>query len=149
MMRTAFWQLPLDELTGEEWEALCDGCGKCCLHKLEDADSGALLYTRIACQQLDSAALPVRCKVYAHRQRHVPECVQLRAADAPVQAFRWLPSSCAYRLRAEGQALPSWHPLLTGSHAALEAAGISVRGRVVSEAHVHPDGWDEHIVRWV
>lgn len=142
---TPFWEKPLEALDATEWDALCDGCGKCCLHKLEDEESGELAYTRIACRHLDTAQ--VRCRVYRSRLQRVPECVDLRREQA--EAFRWLPASCSYRLRADGKPLPNWHPLLTGDREAMVAAGVSVSGRVVSEDHVHPDGWWEHVVRWV
>lgn len=173
-MRPRFWELPLGELDTAEWEALCDGCGKCCLHKLEDEDTGELLYTRVACRFLDSGPAVrrktgrrdsrdspadvdsstqrsgqggVRCRVYATRHDRVPECVDLRQHGE--DAFRWLPKTCAYRLRAADQPLQRWHPLVAGNGAALQSAGVSVRGRVLSEEHVHPDSWDEHVVRWV
>ena len=106
-----FWETKaLAELTQAEWEALCDGCGKCCLHKLEDEDTGELFHTNVACRLLDLAT--GRCSRYADRFRWVPDCVQLTPAE--VRRARWLPATCAYQRRAEGQPLPDWHPLRTG-----------------------------------
>ncbi|MGQ9426668.1 YcgN family cysteine cluster protein [Gilvimarinus sp. F26214L] len=145
-MTDTFWQnKPLSRMSDAQWEALCDGCGKCCLHKLEDCDSGELVYTRVACRYLDADTC--RCRDYAHRKALVPDCVDLRGAEP--EAFEWLPASCAYRLLAEGQPLPEWHPLVSGSGDSVHEAGASVRGLVLSEDHVHPDGLEEHIVRWV
>ena len=143
---TDWWHTKsLDELNTEEWELLCDGCAKCCLHKLEHEDDGTLLYTRVHCRLLD--ADKCRCTDYSKRMVKVPSCMNLRGQD--VAALKWLPASCAYRLRAAGEPLPSWHPLVSGDPDAVHRAGASVRGRVVSEEFVHPDGYDEHIVHWV
>lgn len=140
-----WWEQPLTTLTTSQWEALCDGCGRCCLHKLEDAESGELHFTGVHCGYLDAHSC--RCTGYAQRSRLVPDCIALTPADTAAMA--WLPSTCAYRLRARGQPLPPWHPLLTGDPDSVHRAGISVRGRTISDEHVHPDGYDEHIVRWV
>lgn len=139
------WERPLESLSTSEWESLCDGCGRCCVHKLEDEDTGELFFTNIACRHLDSDN--VRCQVYAERSRRVPDCIDLRTAGQ--QAFAWLPSTCAYRRRAGGQPLPSWHPLLTGDGRAMAKAGVTVSGRVVDERQVHPDAWEDHVVRWI
>ncbi|MGE3298416.1 MAG: YcgN family cysteine cluster protein [Porticoccaceae bacterium] len=142
----SFWEdKTLAELDAGEWEALCDGCGRCCLLKLEDADSGEIAYTGIACRLLDIRRC--RCRDYARRQRRVPDCLMLNAVTVP--ATGWLPDTCAYRLRAEGKPLPAWHPLISGNPDSVHAAGISVRDRVVSEAFVHPDALADHVVRWV
>jgi hypothetical protein len=126
----AFWDdKPLDELTRDEWEALCDGCGKCCLHKLEDADTLELHFTNVACRLLDRQRC--RCSNYAERTRHVPDCLQLTAAALPT--IDWLPESCAYLRRARGQPLPAWHHLVSGDPEAIHRAGQSVRGWCVSE----------------
>lgn len=141
----AFWQhKSLAQMTTDEWESLCDGCGKCCLHKLEDEDSGELYFTRVACQLLTEKA---RCGDYPDRLKRVPDCLNVR--EMSVQQMAWLPSTCAYRLLTEGKELPGWHPLITGDAASVVAAGQSVCGRVISEQHVHPDSWQEHIVHWV
>jgi uncharacterized cysteine cluster protein YcgN (CxxCxxCC family) len=135
----------LAELNADEWEALCDGCAKCCLHKLEDEDSGEVFYTRVRCRYLDEASC--RCSDYPRRSVMVPNCIHLQADS--VQDLDWLPSTCAYRLRAHGEQLPNWHPLVSGDAATVHRAGISIRGRAVSDEFVHPDGFDEHIVQWV
>jgi uncharacterized cysteine cluster protein YcgN (CxxCxxCC family) len=135
----------LDQLSRSEWESLCDGCAKCCLHKLEDVDSGKLFFTNIRCRLLIEQTCC--CGDYANRATRVPDCVDLYTADRT--AFGGLPSTCAYRLRAENQPLPSWHPLVTGSSDSVHRARISIRGRTISEEYVHPDGFDEHIVHWV
>lgn len=136
---------PLAQLNAEEWEALCDGCAKCCLHKLEDEDDGEVFYTRVRCRLLDEKTC--RCGDYANRFAQVPSCTRLEQGN--IHEFDWLPDSCAYRVRARGERLAEWHPLVSGSTETVHRAGISVRGRSISEAHVHPDGYEEHIVHWV
>lgn len=141
-----FWERKtLTELDATEWESLCDGCGRCCLLKLEDADSGEIAYTGIACRLLDIRRC--RCRDYGHRQQHVSDCQVLN--PVVVSATGWLPDTCAYRLMAEGKPLPDWHPLISGDPDSVHAAGISVRDRVVSEEFVHPDALADHVVRWV
>ena len=139
-----WWQKPLGELNRQEWEALCDGCAKCCLHKLEDKDGGDVLYTRVRCRYLDESTC--QCLDYANRSRLVPDCVQLGPGN--LEGLTWLPSTCAYRLRSEGRELPAWHYLVSGSRDSVHAAGASVLGRTLSEEYVHPDGFEEHIVHW-
>ncbi|MGL4313371.1 MAG: YcgN family cysteine cluster protein [Sphingomonas sp.] len=125
-----FWETtPLEALDRAQWEALCDGCGKCCVHKLEDEDTGELLPTNVACRLLDRRE--GRCTDYRHRRALVPECVRLTPAS--VLTIDWLPSTCAYRLRAEGKPLPGWHYLVCGDREAVHRAGMSVRGWTVSE----------------
>jgi hypothetical protein len=124
-----FWEKPLQELSREEWEALCDGCGKCCLHKVEDEDSGEIIGTNIACRLLDRHSC--RCSNYKGRRAFVPDCVRLTSGT--VGALRWLPSTCAYRLRSEGKDLPDWHYLISGDRETVHEAGISVRGWTVAE----------------
>lgn len=141
-----FWERKsLGEMSIEEWESLCDGCAKCCLHKLEDEESGEILYTRVACRYLDQARC--RCTVYAERKRLVPECVKLEPGN--FDGLDWMPSTCAYRLLNEGKPLPLWHPLIAGDRKAMEAAGQSVTDKVLSEEYVHEEGYEEHVVRWV
>lgn len=128
-----FWEnADLTTLTTEQWEALCDGCGRCCLHKLEDEDSGELFYTNVACRLLDLDT--GRCTHYAQRWDWVPDCLAL--TPAVVQEINWLPSTCAYRLLAQGQTLPPWHPLRTGDAQSTQRAGMSVCGWALSESKV-------------
>ena len=141
-----FWKnRPLDDLNPQEWEALCDGCGRCCLVKLEDFDSDEVYFTNLACELLDTESC--RCQNYSQRFKAVSDCIQLSADN--IESINWLPASCAYRLRHEGEPLPEWHPLVSGSSESVREAGISVSGRVTSEVHVHPDSIEEHIVYWV
>ena len=132
-------------MTPGEWESLCDGCGKCCLHKLEDEDTGEVFYTDIACRYLDAHS--GRCSDYGRRLQNVPACLDLTADN--IARFHWLPTSCSYRLLSEGKPLPSWHPLITGSRLSVHQAGMSVRGRVVAELQVDEDDYEDHIVQWV
>ncbi|MCH7743947.1 MAG: YcgN family cysteine cluster protein [Proteobacteria bacterium] len=141
-----FWkEKSLAEMSRQEWESLCDGCARCCLHKLEDEDSGEVHYTSVACKYLDESTC--RCTSYQDRHSLVPDCVWL--TPDTVEAFRWLPTTCAYRLVAEGKDLAWWHPLVSGRAESVQEAGISVRGKCISEEHVHPDNFEENIIRWV
>lgn len=127
---TCFWEdTPLDKLDRAQWEALCDGCGKCCIHKLEDEETGELIPTNVACRLLDRGA--GRCSDYRHRHAYVSECVRLNARN--VHEIDWLPSTCAYRLRAAGEPLPEWHYLVCGDPEAVHRAGQSTRGWTISE----------------
>jgi len=129
-MKDQYWKRKsLAEMSPDEWEGLCDGCAVCCMHKLEDEDTGDIFYTDVACRLLDVNAC--RCTDYANRARQVADCLIL-SVDEP-QSFEWLPDSCAYRRLANKQELPAWHPLLTGDPNSVHDAGISVRGRAVSE----------------
>lgn len=142
-MTEKFWETKtLAQMTHTEWESLCDGCGKCCLHKLQDEDTGELAFTNAACRLLDRET--ARCSDYAHRRIKVPDCVRLTAKSAA--KFNWLPATCAYRLLAEGKPLFPWHHLVCGDPEAVHRAGISVRGRVVSEDKVID--LEDHIVAW-
>ncbi|MET3724892.1 putative cysteine cluster protein YcgN (CxxCxxCC family) [Sphingomonas trueperi] len=129
-MTIKFWEdLPLEALDRAQWEALCDGCGKCCLHKLEDEETGELFATNVACKLLDRRM--GMCKDYKHRRAYVPECVRLTTRN--VRDIEWLPTTCAYRLRANGEKLPDWHYLVSGDREAVHKAGESTRGWTISE----------------
>ena len=136
----AFWEKPLHELDRGEWEALCDGCGRCCLHKLEDEDSGELHATNVACKLLDRRS--GRCTDYSRRKLRVADCVTL--ARGNVGDIDWLPDTCAYRLRAAGEPLREWHYLVSGSRESVHAAGQSTRGWTVSEEDAGELEW--HVV---
>jgi uncharacterized cysteine cluster protein YcgN (CxxCxxCC family) len=138
--RGEFWELPLAALDREQWEALCDGCGKCCLHKVEDEDTGRIYFTNVACRLLDTAT--ARCKDYRNRRAFVPDCLRLTPDVAG--ELEWLPDSCAYRLRAQDKLLPQWHYLISGDRDAVHRAGASVVGKVISEDDAGPI--EDHIV---
>ena len=140
-----FWKTKsLFEMSHDEWESLCDGCGRCCLNKLEDIDSGELYFTNVACRLFDQQRC--KCTDYAHRATRVSECLVVKPGDA--QAYRDMPRTCAYRLLAEHKPLPDWHPLVSGSTESVHDANISVRGKVVSEEFIHPEQLEEHIIFW-
>lgn len=144
-IRPRFWELPLAELTATEWEMLCDGCGRCCVKKLEDEANGEVYFTRIICRFFDQRSS--RCRCYESRSSKVPDCLQVDTLDW--RKAHWVPATCAYRLRQEGKPLYDWHPLLAGNREQMEAADIAVAGRVITEDHVHPDSYEEHIIRWI
>lgn len=121
-----FWETtPLEAMSQDQWELLCDRCGRCCLEKLIDQRNGKVYYTSIACVLLDTATC--QCRNYRRRRRVVPECIRLTPAALP--DCRWLPRTCAYRLLLEGKSLPVWHPLVSGQPDSVHEAGISIRGR--------------------
>ncbi|MFS8035636.1 YcgN family cysteine cluster protein [Xanthobacter sp. AM11] len=141
-----FWRTtPLAAMTAQQWESLCDGCGRCCLVKLEDEDSGAIAYTDVACRLFDTATC--RCGDYERRSEHVEDCVRL--TPEAVATLSWLPPTCAYRLVAEGRDLPFWHPLVSGTAGSVAAAGISVGGKVSGlETQFGLFELVDHIVAW-
>ncbi|MFL2546415.1 MAG: YcgN family cysteine cluster protein [Candidatus Rariloculaceae bacterium] len=141
-----FWERKsLRDMTKPEWESLCDGCGRCCLHKLEDQDTGRVHYTDVACRLLDLESC--QCSNYPQRLEAVPDCVVLDPDD--LENLSWMPATCAYRRLAEGRGLASWHPLISGTRASVHRAGIAIGGRAVPEASVAPDDMEEHVIRWL
>lgn len=143
---TPFWRRKrLEDMSPEEWESLCDGCARCCLHKLQDEDTRQVRFTRVVCRLLDQESC--RCTDYPRRSQRVPDCVTLTPKN--IHQFDWLPRTCAYRRLAEGRDLAWWHPLVSGNPDTVQRAGISVRGRVLSEEFVAPDGLEEHVIRWI
>ncbi|MDQ2067387.1 YcgN family cysteine cluster protein [Xinfangfangia sp. CPCC 101601] len=143
-MREKFWEtVPLNKMTPAEWEALCDGCGKCCLNKLEFEDDGEVAYTSVACRLFDDATC--RCGDYANRRQFVPECVFLTPKTLAKSAY-WMPATCAYKLLYQGKTLPDWHPLVTGDPESTHSSGNSVRGQTVSELTVPEDDWEDYII---
>jgi uncharacterized protein len=138
-----FWSAKtLEEMTRSEWESLCDGCGRCCLVKLEDDETGEVHLTKLACRMLDQSTC--RCSDYPNRQTKMPDCVAIDPEK--VRRLVWLPESCAYRRLAEGRDLAWWHPLVSGSADTVHEAGISVRGWVRSEASVSPASYHRYII---
>lgn len=145
MTELPFWERKsLAELSGPEWESLCDGCGKCCLLKLEDEDTGEIAYTRLHCKLFDGESC--RCSDYENRFASVPDCVKLTPDN--LSTLRWMPESCAYRRVWEGKPLPDWHHLITGRRDSIHEAGQSVRGRTVSEDAVIEEDQMDWIVDW-
>ena len=140
-----FWEtVALGEMSQAQWESLCDGCGRCCLNKLEDWDTGEIHFTNVACTLFDGHSC--QCRDYENRFDSVPDCVKLEPKD--VGSYAWLPPTCAYRLLDEGKTLPSWHPLISGDPESVHRAGVSVRGRSISEDGLDPEDWEDHIVKW-
>ncbi len=143
-MRERFWEtVPFDQLDHDEWEALCDGCGKCCLNKLEDEDTQEVWLTRVACRLFDDSTC--RCGQYETRKQIVPECIVLTPAGIEGHMY-WLPRTCAYRLRYLGKPLPDWHPLVSGRAESVHEAGISMRGATVPEFDVPEDDWEDYLI---
>lgn len=142
--QTPFWKTkPLAEMSRSEWESLCDGCGRCCLNKLEDEDTGKFLYTRAACKLLDLGTC--RCTDYTNRAARVPDCVTLTAEN--VGSLGWLPRTCAYRLLDEGKPLPWWHPLVSGRRETVLEAGIAVSGGAYTEEGLSVEDLVDHLWR--
>ncbi|WP_121062864.1 YcgN family cysteine cluster protein [Chachezhania antarctica] len=139
-----FWEKKsLDRMNRDEWEALCDGCGKCCLNKLEDFETGEVALTRLACRLFDDSTC--RCSQYPIRHNFVPECIVLSPETIEQHAY-WLPRTCAYRLLHVGEPLPKWHPLLTGTAQSVHDAGISLQDRTIPEFDVDEDDWEDFII---
>jgi uncharacterized cysteine cluster protein YcgN (CxxCxxCC family) len=144
-LRRKFWEtVSLKDMSRPEWEALCDGCGKCCLNKLEDEDTGEVALTNVACRLLDDSTC--QCSQYPIRHNFVPECIVL-GPDNLDQNLYWMPETCAYKLLWTGQPLPEWHPLKTGDPNSVHAAGVSMRGRTVPEFEVADEDWEDHIIK--
>jgi uncharacterized cysteine cluster protein YcgN (CxxCxxCC family) len=145
MVDPNFWRRKsLPEMTEEEWESLCDGCGKCCLVKLEDEDTGEIAFTEAVCRLFDRERC--RCTRYAERDVLVPTCVRLTPGN--LARLSWMPSTCAYRLIAQGRELPWWHHLVSGDRDTIHQAGESVRGRCVSETEIPEEDLEDHVVTW-
>lgn len=143
-LKDRFWERkPLAKMSQKEWESLCDGCGKCCLNKLEDEDSGEVALTRIACRLLDDSNC--RCAHYDNRHQFVPDCIVLKPDNLDTHAY-WMPQTCAYRLLWQGKPLPEWHPLISGTAQSVHAAGVSVQGWTLSEFDIPEDEWEEHVI---
>jgi uncharacterized cysteine cluster protein YcgN (CxxCxxCC family) len=140
-----FWETKtLEEMSVPEWEALCDGCGRCCLMKLEDEDTGDIYTSDVRCQLLDGESC--RCSDYPNRQQKVKDCIKLTVEN--VKTISWIPKTCAYRRLAEGRELAWWHPLISGDPETVVAAGVAIRGRTVPEDSVKDGEWEDHIADW-
>lgn len=144
--QTPFWEYKtLDQMTREEWESLCDGCAKCCLHKIEDQDSRKVYFTNVACRLLD--CLTCLCLDYDHRTKRIPDCVPL--TPSLVQKLSWLPKSCAYRRLAEGKNLAWWHPLICGNQYAVHQSENSIFDKVIPESAMELSALEDYIVDWI
>lgn len=139
-----FWKRKkLSDMSVAEWEAICDGCGSCCLHKIQDVDTGDIAFTNVSCHQLDLETC--KCSDYCRRQQRVPDCINLNHHN--IQKLEWLPNTCAYRLLDEGKELSWWHPLVSGDPETVHTAGISVRGKGICEDDV--EDMKDHIEKWL
>jgi len=142
-MTQAFWEnIKLAQMTDQQWESLCDGCGRCCLLKLEDEETSELYFTNVSCHLLNIEKC--RCNDYQNRKFLVPECLNVRKMH--LSEYQWLPETCAYRLLAQGKSLPVWHPLISKNESSVQSAGIKVSAFAVSEEHIHPDQLSEHVI---
>ena len=139
-----FWERkPFHRLSEAEWEALCDGCGKCCMNKLEDEDSGEVALTNVACRLFDDTTC--RCAQYPIRHQFVPDCIVLKPSNIEHNLY-WMPETCAYRLVYEGKPLFDWHPLISGTADSVHLAGVSMQSATVAEFEIHEDDWEDHII---
>ncbi len=139
-----FWEeKTLAQMSVPEWESLCDNCGKCCLHKLEDEDTGKVYYTRAVCNLIDLDSC--RCTRYSERCTLVPDCLDLKQHD--FSEYTWLPATCAYKLLANGDMLPEWHPLISGTPDSVKTAGVSISSYAMKESEI--DDLEEHIIQWL
>ena len=146
LIEQPFWTtLPLEQMGPEQWESLCDGCGRCCLQKFQDGKTGKVTYTWVSCYLLDTHMC--RCTDYRNRTTFVPDCLVLTVQLIP--RLRWLPKTCAYRRLAEGKDLNDWHPLLSGEPESVHQAGISVRDKAISEVNVHPEDVDYYTIDYI
>lgn len=138
-----FWETKsLKQMTKYEWESLCDGCGKCCLHKLEDIDTGEVSISNVACSFLDEETC--NCKDYSNREKNVPDCISLDLKN--IKKLQWLPETCAYRLIDEGKSLYNWHHLISGSKSTIHEYGMSVRDYSINESKLN--NAEEYILEW-
>ncbi|MDX8404083.1 MAG: YcgN family cysteine cluster protein [Mariprofundaceae bacterium] len=142
-MTEPFWESkPLSEMTDDEWESLCDGCGRCCLYKFQDEDSDEMFFTNVACALFDAETC--KCSSYTKRFESVPECADIRKFTQ--QEYQWLPQRCAYRLLFEGKKLKSWHPLISGDPESVHNAGVSMKDSVINESDADMDNLEDYIV---
>ena len=143
-LRDRYWETtPLARMSQKEWEALCDGCGKCFMNKLEDDETGDVALTRVACRLFDDTTC--RCAQYDIRHQFVPECISLSPRTMDRNLY-WMPETCAYKLLHRGRPLPDWHPLITGSPETVHTANVSMRNRTVAEFDIDEDDWEDHII---
>jgi uncharacterized cysteine cluster protein YcgN (CxxCxxCC family) len=140
---THFWEgKTLAQLSADEWEALCDGCGQCCLYKLEDEDSGDIYLTNVVCRFLDRTT--GQCQVYPERRQAVPTCVQLNPLN--VLELSWIPPTCAYKLVGEGKPLTAWHPLISGNKSNNHRAEFFLGDQVISETEIDMNDLEDHVI---
>ena len=143
-LRPRYWEdTPPSRMTRPEWEALCDGCGKCCMNKLEDEDTGEVVMTRVACRLFDDTTC--RCAQYPIRHSFVPECIVLKPTNMDANLY-WMPETCAYKLLWQGKKLYDWHPLISGDPQSVHDAGVSMQSRTVPEFEIDEDDWEDHII---
>ena len=143
MSAQPFWETKtLKQMSKQEWESLCDGCARCCLHKLEDEDTDEVYYTDVHCRYMDKN--DCSCTVYQTRNEKVPECIWLTPEQA--HSFHWLPDTCAYRLVAEGKPLYDWHPLISGDPDSVHKSGISLQGKGIPDDKIPEEEWQSRII---